>query len=67
MSSPRTCAASTVRTAIRPTTTIDDYAADVIDLLDGLHIDEAVIGGLSMGGCVAFALLRHARQLRSCA
>jgi pimeloyl-ACP methyl ester carboxylesterase len=43
-----------------PATTIDDYAADVIDLLDGLHIDEAVIGGLSIGGYVAFALLRHA-------
>lgn len=39
---------------------IDDYAADIIDLLDGLHIDEAVVGGLSMGGYVAFAILRHA-------
>jgi 3-oxoadipate enol-lactonase len=39
---------------------IDDFAADVIDLLDALHIDEAVIGGLSMGGYVALALFRHA-------
>jgi pimeloyl-ACP methyl ester carboxylesterase len=39
--------------------TIDDYAADVIDLLDGLHIDDAVVCGLSMGGYLAFALFRH--------
>jgi 3-oxoadipate enol-lactonase len=42
-----------------PTHSIDDYVADVIDLLDGLHVHEAVIGGLSMGGYVAFALFRH--------
>lgn len=41
---------------------IDDYAGDVIDLLDALHVDEAVFGGLSMGGYVAFALLRHAAR-----
>ncbi len=40
--------------------TMDDYAADLIDLLDGLHIEDAVFCGLSMGGYVAFALLRHA-------
>ena len=28
-------------------TSVDDYAGDVIDLLDGLHIEQAVIGGLS--------------------
>src|SRR5262245_42715289 len=39
---------------------MDDYAGDVIDLLDGLHVREAVIGGLSMGGYVAFAMFRHA-------
>jgi pimeloyl-ACP methyl ester carboxylesterase len=39
---------------------IDDYAGDVIDLLDALHVKEAVIGGLSMGGYVAFAMFRHA-------
>jgi pimeloyl-ACP methyl ester carboxylesterase len=43
-----------------PTTSMDDYAGDVIDLLDGLHIDEAVIGGLSLGGYVTLALFRHA-------
>ena len=41
-------------------TSMDDYAGDVIDLLDGLHIEEAIIGGLSMGGYVTMALFRHA-------
>ena len=45
-----------------PATSIDDYAGDVVDLLDGLHIDEAVVGGLSMGGYIAFAILRHAAR-----
>jgi pimeloyl-ACP methyl ester carboxylesterase len=44
----------------RSATSMDDYAGDVIDLLDSLHVDHAVIGGLSMGGYVTFALLRHA-------
>ena len=43
-----------------PAASIDDYAGDVVDLLDALHVEEAVIGGLSMGGYVAFALLRLA-------
>ena len=38
---------------------VDDYAADVIDLLDALHLHDVVIGGLSMGGYVALAILRH--------
>jgi pimeloyl-ACP methyl ester carboxylesterase len=41
---------------------MDDYAGDVIDLLDALHIEDAVFGGLSMGGYLAFALFRHAPQ-----
>src|SRR5437762_10398529 len=32
--------------------TIDDYAGDVIDLLDALHIEDAVFCGLSMGGYI---------------
>ena len=40
--------------------TMDDFAAEVIDLLDALHIEDAVIGGLSMGGYATFALFRHA-------
>jgi pimeloyl-ACP methyl ester carboxylesterase len=48
---------------LRPETaaaSIDDYAAAVIDLLDALHVESAVIGGLSMGGYVAFAMYRRA-------
>lgn len=45
-----------------PAASIDDYAGDVVDLLDQLHIEEAVVGGLSMGGYVAFAVLRHAAR-----
>jgi pimeloyl-ACP methyl ester carboxylesterase len=43
-----------------PTTSIDDYAGDTIDLLDALHIEMAVICGLSMGGYAALAMFRHA-------
>jgi 3-oxoadipate enol-lactonase len=43
-----------------PASSIDDFAGDVIDLLDRLHVREAVIGGLSMGGYVALAMFRHA-------
>jgi len=44
----------------RSATSMDDFAGDVIDLLDSLHIEQAVICGLSMGGYVTFALLRNA-------
>jgi pimeloyl-ACP methyl ester carboxylesterase len=40
--------------------TMDDYAGDLIGLLDHLGIRAAVVAGLSMGGYVAFALLRRA-------
>lgn len=46
----------------QPATSMDDHAADIIDLLDALHIEDAVIGGLSMGGYVTFALLRRAAR-----
>jgi pimeloyl-ACP methyl ester carboxylesterase len=45
-----------------PASSVDDYAGDVIDLLDALHIEQAVVGGLSLGGYVAFALLRLAAR-----
>jgi pimeloyl-ACP methyl ester carboxylesterase len=43
-----------------PASSLDDYAGDVIDLLDGLRVEEAVIGGVSMGGYIAFAMFRRA-------
>src|SRR5262249_3492229 len=46
-----------------PAGSMDDYAGDLIDLLQALHIDHAVVGGLSMGGYVAFALFRHAPSM----
>jgi 3-oxoadipate enol-lactonase len=42
--------------------TIDRYADDVVALMDTLGIERAVIGGLSMGGYVAFAMLRRHRD-----
>jgi 3-oxoadipate enol-lactonase len=39
---------------------IEEYAADALDLLDHLGIDRWVVAGLSMGGYAAFALLRLA-------
>ena len=44
------------------TQTLDDYAGDVVDLLDALHVHEAAVAGCSMGGYLAFALLRTAPQ-----
>jgi 3-oxoadipate enol-lactonase len=41
---------------------VDDFAGVAIDLLDGLHIEGAVVGGLSMGGYVTFAVVRHAAR-----
>jgi pimeloyl-ACP methyl ester carboxylesterase len=41
------------------TPTIDDYADDVTDVLRELGIQAPVIGGLSMGGYITFAVLRR--------
>jgi pimeloyl-ACP methyl ester carboxylesterase len=35
------------------------YAGDLIRLLDDLHVDQAVLCGLSMGGYIAFEILRQ--------
>jgi pimeloyl-ACP methyl ester carboxylesterase len=44
---------------------MDDYARDVLALMDHLHLDAAVVGGLSMGGYLVFALQRLApKRLR---
>lgn len=42
--------------------TIDDLAAGVEALMDVLEVPKAIIGGLSMGGYVAFALARRAPE-----
>jgi len=44
------------------TTTMDDFAGDVVDLLDGLHVEDVVVGGCSMGGYLALALTRLAER-----
>lgn len=41
---------------------LDDYARDTLDLLDARGIVRAVIAGVSMGGYVAFAVLRLAPE-----
>lgn len=47
-------------------TTIDRYADDIRELLDGLEIPRAVICGLSMGGYTAFAFWRrHPTRVRA--
>jgi pimeloyl-ACP methyl ester carboxylesterase len=55
--------AEAYRAALGPITTMDDMARDVAALMDELKIDQAVVGGLSMGGYVAleFAKLFPAR------
>jgi 3-oxoadipate enol-lactonase len=40
--------------------TLDQYADDVLSLLDQLHIEQAILGGFSMGGYIAFSLIRKA-------
>jgi 3-oxoadipate enol-lactonase len=46
--------------------TMDLFADDVVALLDYLHIDQAVICGLSMGGYVALSLInRYPNRVRA--
>ena len=44
----------------RTAAAMDEFAGDLIDLLDDLHVEQAVFCGLSMGGYITFALLRNA-------
>jgi 3-oxoadipate enol-lactonase len=41
---------------------MDTYAADTFELMSHLEIDRAVVCGLSMGGYVAFAMVRRAAE-----
>jgi 3-oxoadipate enol-lactonase len=45
-----------------PAVSVDDHAEDVLTLLRHLDIERAVIGGLSIGGYITFALYRRASQ-----
>ena len=47
--------------------TVEEMADDVLELLDGLQIDEpVVIGGLSMGGYIALSIAaRHPERLKA--
>jgi 3-oxoadipate enol-lactonase len=42
--------------------TLNDMAGDLVEWLDALRIERAVIGGLSMGGYVTLALFRSAPE-----
>ena len=48
--------------AARGSVTLDDMSVDVAEWLDRLAIDPAIIGGLSMGGYITFALFRRAPE-----
>ena len=41
---------------------MESYADDVAELMEKLELDKAIIGGLSMGGYVAFEFLRRHRD-----
>ena len=47
---------------VRGPYTIDQYADDLADFLTSLGIARAVVCGLSMGGYIAFAMLRRHRE-----
>jgi len=47
---------------VAPPYSMDQYADDVARLLDALAIDRAVVGGISLGGYIIFALWRHHRD-----
>lgn len=52
--------------SVRPPYSMDQYADDIVHLLDQLHIDKVTVVGLSMGGYVTFALWRrHKRRIRA--
>jgi pimeloyl-ACP methyl ester carboxylesterase len=47
--------------AVPEAMTMDRYAADVVALMDHLEIARAFVGGCSMGGYVAFGMIRQAK------
>ncbi|MFN8580526.1 MAG: alpha/beta fold hydrolase [Gemmatimonadaceae bacterium] len=54
--------------SVAPPYSMDQYADDVVGLMDVLRIDRAVIVGISMGGYVAMAMWRrHRARMRAIA
>ena len=49
-------------TAVEESLTMADYAGDVLALMDRLEIRDATVCGVSMGGYVAFAMMRLAAE-----
>ena len=54
--------AGSVDAPVSDTMTDDDCASDVLALMSHLELDRGVIGGLSMGGYVALALMKKAPE-----
>lgn len=48
--------------SVQPPYTIDQYADDLVAFLEVLGIAQAVVCGLSMGGYIAFSMLRRHRE-----
>ncbi len=42
--------------------TIETYAQDVLDVMTELDVDDAIIGGMSMGGPIVFEMYRRAPE-----
>jgi 3-oxoadipate enol-lactonase len=52
-------------TSVAPPYSMDQYADDLVGFMDTLHLERAVVAGLSMGGYVAFAMWRrHPTRIR---
>lgn len=52
-------------TTAKPPFSMDQYADDLAGFLDVMHVERAVIAGLSMGGYIALAMWRrHAARVR---
>lgn len=53
------------KSAPRDLDSIDEYGSAVLSVLDDMNIDHAVVAGVSMGGYIAFSILRQRPSLVS--